>query len=104
MKCKDCNDMTCKYRTVDAEKECVVVTVNINELSKGTDYIVDTTLRFENERLFVTRKPCTGGVQTGVPEMIDVTDEILDSFLKILEKRRETAYEGSVLSQLQNRY
>lgn len=31
-------------------------------------------------------------------KLVDISDEVLDSFLKILEKRKETAYENSILS------
>ena len=38
-----------------------------------------------------------GGVQTGFPEMVDVTEDVLDALLKALEKRREVVYKNAFI-------
>ena len=78
-----------------------VITTEV--LSSGTDYTVDNRLRFENGRLYVTRIPYENGTQAGFPEMVDVTEEVLDTFLGILERRREAARENAISSQPRNR-
>ena len=66
-------------------------------------YIVDSRLCFENGRLFVTQTPYNGAVQSDFPEKIDVTDDVLDALLKVLNKRSEEAYQNGLANQLNNR-
>jgi hypothetical protein len=54
--------------------------------STGRDYIVDNRIRFVNGRLYVTRTPYENGQQVDFPEEVDVTEELLDTFLSILNE------------------
>lgn len=43
---------------------------------KAKLYKRDNAIRFENGRLFTLRIPFEGGKQSGMPEKIDVTEEV----------------------------
>lgn len=79
------------------------VKIDTSKLSMGTDIVVDNRLRFENGRLYVTRVPYNNGQQTDFPELVDVTEDVLDMFDKILTKRAEDARQAAIIRQLSNR-
>lgn len=99
MKCKDCNDVTCKHRSTDAEKDCVFVeTVKIDNCYET---VKNCGLRFDGGRIFKVeehQKPDRYPYEVKV----DVTEEILDVFLKILDKRKEESYQNAMVEQLKN--
>ena len=76
--------------------------IKISEFTKSTTYIVDSRLCFENGRLFVHRIPYENG-KPDFSEEIDVTEDVLDALLKILNKRKEEAHQNSIINQLNNR-
>ena len=54
-----------------------------------TIYDVDNRIRIENGRSYTTRTPYENGKQSDFPELVDVTEEVVDAIWKVLEKRRE---------------
>lgn len=63
--------------------------IKISECNNGIDYILDNRLYFEDGRLLIKRIPYKNGKQSDFPEKVDVTEDVLDVFLKILDKRKE---------------
>jgi hypothetical protein len=49
---------------------------------------LDNRLRFEDGRLYITRTPYKDGIQSEFSKKIDVTEDVLDMFLEILECRK----------------
>lgn len=49
---------------------------------------LDNRLRFEDGRLYITRTPYKDGIQSEFSKKIDVTEDVLDMFLEILESRK----------------
>jgi hypothetical protein len=49
---------------------------------------LDNRLRFEDGRLYITSTPYKNGIQSDFSEKIDVTDDVLDMFLEILEYKK----------------
>ena len=85
MKCKDCKDTMCKHRMADAEMECVYTkTISTSECIGVVETVENCGLRFEDGRLYMVEKrqktnKCPYEVKT------DVTEDVLDSFLKIID-------------------
>ena len=66
--------------------------------------LVDTRLCFENDRLYITKIPCEDGIQVDFSEKIDVTEEVLDAFLRIMCKRSNESYQRCMIEQIKNGY
>lgn len=47
-----------------------------------TIYDVDNRIRIENGRFYITRTPYENGKQSDFPELVDVTEEVVDAILK----------------------
>ena len=56
-------------------------------LNSGELYEVDNRLRFENGNLYTTKIPYKGGVQSGPPEMVDVTEDVINMIAECLMRR-----------------
>ena len=61
--------------------------INVN-LVQGEIVEIDSRLRFEDGRLYITRTPYKDGIQYEFSKKIDVTKDVLDMFLEILESRK----------------
>lgn len=53
-----------------------------------TIYDVDNRIRIENGRFYTTRTPYENGKQSDFPELVDVTEDVVDAILKVLNKRK----------------
>lgn len=61
----------------------------INMDSVQSEFIeLDNRLRFEDGRLYITRTPYKDGIQSEFSKKIDVTEDVLNMFLEILESRK----------------
>ena len=49
---------------------------------------LDNRLRFEDGRLYIIRTPYKDGIQSDFSKKIDVTEDVLNMFLEILESRK----------------
>ena len=61
--------------------------INLNSV-QGQTIILDNRLRFEDGRLYITSTPYKNGIQSDFSEKIDVTEDVLDMFLEILEYKK----------------
>ena len=73
--------------------------VNIAE-DNSTIYEMDYRLRFEDGRLYITQTPYKGEKQCDFPEKIDVTEDVLDMFLRLMIKKRGEKYQAAMLREL----
>ena len=55
---------------------------------QGETIELDNRLRFENGRLYITSTPYKNGIQSDFSKRIDVTEDVLDMFLEILEYKK----------------
>ena len=61
--------------------------IKVNSV-QGKIIELDTRLRFEDGRLYITSTPYKNGTQSGFSEKIDVTEDVLNMFLEILEYKK----------------
>ena len=61
--------------------------INLNSV-QGETIELDKRLRFEDGRLYITSTPYKNGIQSNFSKKIDVTEDVLDMFLEILENRK----------------
>lgn len=50
---------------------------------------IDTTLRFENGRLFITHIPMEHGRQCGFPKNIDVTEQVAEAIVPYINREKD---------------
>lgn len=62
--------------------------IKISECNNGIDYVSDNRLYFEDGRLFIKRIPYKNEKQSDFSEKVDVTEDVLNVFLKILDKHK----------------
>lgn len=72
----------------------------VTQVSATESYDFDNRILFEDGRLYITKTPCVDGKPTGLPELVDVTEEVADILRKVERKRSEMAYQKSIVSQL----
>ena len=61
--------------------------INVDSVQCET-VVLDNRLRFEDGRLYITSTPYKNGIQSDFSKKIDVTEDVLNMFLEILEHRK----------------
>ena len=61
--------------------------INVDSVQCET-VVLDNRLRFEDGRLYITSTPYKNGIQSDFSKKIDVTEDVLDMFLEILEHKK----------------
>jgi hypothetical protein len=63
----------------------------------------DNHLLFKNGRLYIKEIPYEKGSKSKPPRLIDVTEDLLNTFIKILGDKECQAKQASIIEQLKNR-
>ena len=64
-----------------------IKTTTLQDIGEGNMYETDNRLRFQDGRLYITQTPFKDGKQIDFPEIVDVTEDVLNTFIEIIKER-----------------
>jgi len=76
------------------------IPIKTDALIDGEEFVVDNRLQFKDGRLYISKTPYKEGDQSDFPELIDVTDEVMEALVKAYYKRVDAQRQAALVKSL----